>query len=323
MRLVLFADPELACSVGLLAACLRAAAGRGDVEVVAVVDTARAPPPPLRAPRAIAAWALRAVLNANTAAAPERPPLVRSSSSLARRRRVPLLAPRVAGVNDRSFVESLQRLEPDAAIALMVAQIFHAPLLAAVGTPVNFHDGLLPYYQGVAATGWSIYDGAPRSGFSFHLMSEQVDRGRVLLQDAVPLGPTSATAPVVRAKTRLAATRVNALFDLLSAPARGAEPTDEPGSSFSRADLRAIRTVEAPEQLSLAELERRLRAFEILDLTLAGRRWRTTALRRVGRRPRDRRLAFTTADGVAVEPSRLLHLPPRAYRALGRAIRSA
>jgi methionyl-tRNA formyltransferase len=316
MRLAVFADPAMASSISLLSGALKAAASSGgEVEVVAVIDTARTPPPRLRLPRTLASSALRRLANLNTAAEPEDSALV-SCDWLARRHRVPLLAPRAAGVNDPGFVESLQPLRPDAAIALMVAQIFREELLAACGTPVNYHNGLLPNYQGVAATGWSIYERAAESGFSFHLMSREVDQGPILLQDAVPLLPSSAAAPVERAKTALARARLGELFALLRAGEPRAVAQQEPGSSFSRADLGAIRTVEQPSRLTLAELELRLRAFEIVDLTLAGERWRVTALRRVGRRARNPRLAFTTADGVRVEPSRVWHLPPVAYRAL-------
>ncbi|HEV2975832.1 MAG TPA: formyltransferase family protein [Solirubrobacteraceae bacterium] len=323
MRLILFVDPAMANGMDLLAACLQLAAVRNELEPIAVVDTALAPPFRLELPRARGAWAARRLLNVNTRAEPRDAPPRASVTSLARRRRIPVLAPRAAGVNDPRFVEAVERLEPDIALSLMVSQIFRAPLLAACGTPVNYHPGLLPDYQGVDPTGWSIYRGEPTSGFSFHLMSEQIDRGPILLQGAVALGPSSVTAPVERAKTRLARSRLNELFDLLARPLAGARRQDRPGSSFSRADSAAIRDVEQPERLTLAELELRLRAFEIVDLTLAGRRWRTTALRRARRRARSGRLAFTTADGVAVEPSRVLHLPPLTYRTLLPAIRSA
>ncbi len=320
MRLLLFVNPTMANSMGLLASCLRLGATRRDVEPVAVVDTASAPLP---LARMRAAWALRRLCNLNTAAVPEDAPPRASVGSLARRHGIPVLTPRAGEVNDPGFVESVRELEPDVAISLMVDQIFRGPLLAACGTPVNYHPGLLPHYRGIGATEWSIYRGERSSGFSFHLMSEQIDRGPALLQGSVALGPTSAAAPVERAKTRLAHARLGELFDQLVARGDHGGVDEGPGSSFSRADLRAIRTVEQPHELSLAELELRLRAFEILDLTLDGRRWRTTALRRVGRRPRNPALAFTTADGVAVEPSRMLHLPPLAYRTLGGAIRSA
>lgn len=317
LRLVPFVDPDQPSSVALLAAILKTAAARPDIEVVAIVDAAYAAPSasPLRVPRALARWGALRAFNLNTRAEPSVPVALSTCASLARRRRIPVLAPRRRGVNDQGFVGELAALEPDAAIGLMVGQIFRAPLLAACGMPINYHDGALPDYRGVAATSWSIYERASRSGFSFHVMTEDVDRGPILLQGAVTLGPRAALWPVERAKTRLASSQLDRLFDLLASGAGSTRGQVGPGSSFSRADLLAIRTVEAPSALTVEELELRLRAFETLELTLSGEPTNATALRRIGRRPRSRRLAFTSADGVWLEPSRIGHLPPGVRRA--------
>ncbi len=317
LRLAAFADPDEASSMSLLSAILAATARRADIELVAIVDAAFLPPSssPLRIPTALARLAARRLFNLNTAAQPAVPSLAASCAVLARRRRVPLLAPRERGVNDSGFVEQLRALKPDVTMNLKVGQIFRAPLLAACGTPVNYHDGLLPLYQGVAATSWSIYERAARSGFSFHLMTAQVDRGPILAQGAIELGPGAALWPTLRAKTRLACAQVGGVLERFAAGAVSPREQTAEGSSFSRADLRAIRTVEEPGALSLAELELRLRAFEALELTIAGQRVNTTALRRVRHRPRGRRLAFVSADGVWLEPSRIAHLPPAVSRA--------
>jgi Formyl transferase len=324
LRLVVFVDPNLAASVAMLAGCLRTAAARQDIEVVAIVDTARQPASPLRLPRALAGWTLREICNLNTGARPEHPPLFTSCDSLARRRRVRVLRPRDRGVNDPDFIATIERLRPDATIALMVSAIFRSPLLAACRLPLNYHNALLPRYRGVGATGWSIYEGDAESGFSFHQMIEQVDGGPILLQGSLPIGPRASAAPLERAKTALASSRLNELFDRLVGGSTGATEQHGPGSSYNRAALREIRTVARPQELTLAELELRLRAFETLELTLdGGSSWSTTALRRARPRARKNPLAFTTADGVPVQASRLNHLPPALYRPLRPIIKAA
>jgi len=316
LRLLAFVDPDQTSSVTLLAAVLKTAAARPDIEVVGVVDAAYQPPSssPLELPRALARWSMRRAFNLTTEAEPSAPVLLASSASLARRRRIPLLAPRERGVNDPGFVGEIGALEPDASISLMVGQIFRAPLLDACRAPINYHDGLLPQYKGVAATSWSIYERASRSGFSFHVMTEEVDRGPILLQGSVALGANATLWPTERAKTRLACAQLGKLFDLLASASKAAKAQNGHGSSYSRADLRTIRTVADPGTLTLAELQLRLRAFEALDLTLAGRGVNTTALRRIGQRAHDRRLAFRSADGVWLEPSRIGHLPAAVSR---------
>lgn len=314
VRLILFVDPDSESSVGLLGACLKRAAARDDLQVAAVVDTARAPASRMRLPVVLGGRLLRGLSNLNTAAQPTGRPLLATCSAHARRHRIPLLAPHERGVNDERFLETLGRLAPDATIALMVEQIFKAPLLAACARPINYHNGLLPDYRGVAATGWSIYQEAPRSGFTFHEMTAGIDAGPILLQGAVALRADAVLARVEREKTRLAASMIDGLFDLLSSPSAPlAQPQGGTGSYFSRADLGAIRLIDDPETLTLTELRRRLRAFEKLELTIGGERFTVTEVRALGRKRAGRAPAFVTADGVRVAASRLNHLPPALY----------
>jgi methionyl-tRNA formyltransferase len=316
LRLIPFVDPDQPSSVTLLAATLKAAAARADVEVVAIVDVAFQPSSssPLRLPRALARWGALRAFNLNTHAEPSVPVLLWTCESLARHRAIPVLAPGQRGVNDPAFVESLRALAPDAALSLMVGQIFAAPLLEVCGKPINYHDGLLPRYQGVAATAWSIYERAGSSGFTFHVMTEEVDRGPVLLQGAVDLAPDAALWPTARHKTRLAGTHLGALLELLACGPMTPRAPAGLESRFTRADLEAVRVVAEPDALTAEELLRRLRAFETLELTLSGERANVTELHQISRRRRTGRLAFTSADGVRLEASRIGHLPPAVRR---------
>lgn len=315
LRMVLFVDPDMANSMALLAGHLQNAAERDDIEVVAIVDTAPDPPSRLELPRSLAVRGVHVVCNPIGGTGKTQRPLLSTCAALARRWRVPVLAPRKLGINDPEFVEMIRRLRPGVGISLMVAQIFRAPLLDACVVPLNYHPGLLPHYRGIAATGWSIYKGESQSGFTYHRMVEQVDRGPVLLQGTVPLGPRSIAAQTERIKTKVARSQLAPWFNILVAREfTGIKQTA--GSIFTRADERAIRTVEHPDQLSLEELDLRIRSFEYIYLRLAGREWAATALRRIGRLQRNRRLAFTTADDVSVQVSRLRHVPPVLYRTL-------
>jgi hypothetical protein len=313
-RLLLLADPTLDSSTALLRAALEAAAPRRDVEIVGVVDTARRPHAPLRAAKALGA---RVVKRAFTPRSPvglgHRP---RSTpAALARSHDVPLLAPDEPGLNDPRFVEHIGSVvRPDGALALMVSQIFGAPLLAACGTPANYHDGLLPAYRGVGATAWSVFRGDETSGFTYHRMTPGVDEGPILLQDAVPVPAEASTREVERAKTELAAARIDRAIDLIVAEHPGDAQLGT-ATTYSRADMAAVRTIRDPSALTWDEIRRRLLAFELLDIGLAGRRWAVTALSRAGRRPRSADLAFRTADGVVAEPTRCKHLPVPLYRA--------
>jgi methionyl-tRNA formyltransferase len=316
-RLLIFADPCSRTSTRLVAAALDAVAGRPGIDVAGIVDTASRAPSRAGLPREAAArLALRAFNRRGLATGVDRRPLT-SLRRLARRQGVPLLAPREAGVNDAGFVAEVRALRPDAGLALMVPKIFGRELLAACGLPANYHNGLLPGYRGVAATEWSVYAGAERSGFTFHRMTAGIDEGPVLLQDAVRVPGGWLPGDVERAKTALAASRMGAAIDLLVAHAPGIE---QEGTSrrFTRAETAAIVAVGDPASLTWDELERRVRAFEAAELEIAGERWPVTRLRRLRTADRGGPLAFTTADGVRAQPSRCMHLPTAIYRGLRR-----
>jgi methionyl-tRNA formyltransferase len=217
-------------------------------------------------------------------------------------------------VNDPGFVEALRSsVRPDAAIVLMVGQVFSRPLLTACGVAVNYHAGSLPDYRGVGSTSWSVYNEEPRSGFVYNRLTEGLDEGPVLLRDSVEIPPETTAAQVERAKTERASARFDEALDLLMAGVPGYDQHGE-AVMFTRADLAAIRTVGDPSTLTWAELQRRLRSFEEIELDLCGERWKVTRVRRLRGRRRHRRLAFVTSDGVAAEPTRFRHMPRSIYR---------
>lgn len=68
---------------------------------------------------------------------------------------------------------------------ILSAEILRLPGVAAI----NYHDSLLPSYAGFNATSWAILDGATRHGITWHVMTEHVDAGVVLVQEEVEIAP--------------------------------------------------------------------------------------------------------------------------------------
>ena len=54
---------------------------------------------------------------------------------------------------------------------------------------VNIHPSLLPSFRGVDAVGQALAAGVTLAGCTAHLVSEEVDAGRILVQAAVPVLP--------------------------------------------------------------------------------------------------------------------------------------
>ncbi|MBD2305375.1 LLM class flavin-dependent oxidoreductase [Chroococcidiopsis sp. FACHB-1243] len=55
---------------------------------------------------------------------------------------------------------------------------------------INFHDSLLPKYAGLYATSWALLHGEQQHGITWHEVISDIDAGRILKQQIVPIEPT-------------------------------------------------------------------------------------------------------------------------------------
>jgi methionyl-tRNA formyltransferase len=317
-RAIVFADPGIYIGVHLARAFIDAAAARDDVEVVAFCDAAPVPFGRFAAAKALAARAAKRAFDAAH-------PLVRRPAfswlhRYLRARGIEYVVPPARNVNDDAFVgQTLPRLRVDLALVTASVQVFRWPLLAALPQAVNYHNGTLPAYRGLAATAWSVYRGESTTGFSYHRMTPGIDEGPVVVRGEIPVVPASSLAELEWTKTRLAAAAADRVLDALARGDPGV-PQTGPAGYRGRAELRAITTVDDPSALEWSELQRRLRAFTRLRLTIDGIARDVTRLRRADARGGSGRLAFVTADGVAAEADRLGFLPPLLHGALRRLV---
>jgi folate-dependent phosphoribosylglycinamide formyltransferase PurN len=316
-RLLLFGTSSSLISRRLLEAAVREAPA-GGLEVAAICETARQLPPParVRAPLRIGRLAARLLLGPDRDLPRANPPLW-TLETLARRAGVPYVVPPRRDVNDPAFVRSI-REELRARLALVAAcgQIFRRPLLDAFDAAVNYHNGLLPAYGGLMATGWSVYRGESRTGFTYHRMTVQVDGGPVLVQGSLPIFDGWSAGRLEAEKTRLAEAAMPEVIERMARRDPG-RPQVGPRLYFGRSDARRIRRVGDPSAVTEAELRRRLRAFGQLRLQVDGRPLPVTGL---GRARAGHPLAFRTSDGVLLRPTRLRELPPGLHSAVRRVL---
>jgi amino acid adenylation domain-containing protein len=83
---------------------------------------------------------------------------------------------------------------------------------------INYHDAPLPRYAGMHATSWALINQEPRHGVSWHVASEMIDGGDVLVQAEVPVEPGD-TALTLNLRCYEAA--VSSFRTLVSTLARG------------------------------------------------------------------------------------------------------
>lgn len=52
---------------------------------------------------------------------------------------------------------------------------------------INYHDSILPKYAGLNATTWAIINNEKEHGITWHIMTERLDAGDILLQESFPI----------------------------------------------------------------------------------------------------------------------------------------
>ena len=98
---------------------------------------------------------------------------------------IPVLQPEK--LRDETFLAELQALKPDLQIVVafrMLPQVVWA--LPPLGT-FNLHAALLPQYRGAAPLNWSIIHGDTETGVTTFFLDEQIDTGRIILQERIPI----------------------------------------------------------------------------------------------------------------------------------------
>jgi methionyl-tRNA formyltransferase len=111
-----------------------------------------------------------------------------SVAGAARRARVP--CERIPKVNDPGFHERLRERGIDLIVSIACPQRFGPRLLALPPRGcINIHGALLPRDQGLLPSFWVLANGESETGVTIHWMSEEIDRGDLLLQERVAIEP--------------------------------------------------------------------------------------------------------------------------------------
>ena len=98
---------------------------------------------------------------------------------------IPVLQPEK--LRDESFLAELKALKPDLQIVVafrMLPEVVWA--LPPLGT-FNLHAALLPQYRGAAPINWAIINGDKETGITTFFLDEQIDTGRIILQEHTPI----------------------------------------------------------------------------------------------------------------------------------------
>ena len=118
-----------------------------------------------------------------------------SVAALARSRGIETLEdPGASRIADR-----LRQVGPDFVFSFYYRRMLPPEILAAAKRGAfNMHGSLLPKYRGRAPVNWAVLHGETETGATLHEMTAQPDAGRIVDQQAVPIGPDDTAAEVFR-----------------------------------------------------------------------------------------------------------------------------
>ena len=101
---------------------------------------------------------------------------------------IPILQP--ANVNDPVVVDQIRQYRADLGVLIAYGQKI-GPVLINIFPRgiINLHASLLPKYRGAAPVNWAIISGERETGVTVMQISEQIDAGKILLQQRVSIEP--------------------------------------------------------------------------------------------------------------------------------------
>lgn len=106
--------------------------------------------------------------------------------------------------------------------------------LAPLGA-FNMHGSLLPRYRGRACVNWAVLSGETETGVTLHHMTARADRGRIVDQASVPIGPEDTAHDVFLKLIPLAGTVLRrSLPAILAGRAEGVEQDESRATTFGR-----------------------------------------------------------------------------------------
>jgi len=111
-----------------------------------------------------------------------------SVAKLAARHGIPVITP--DDPNTPEIIERVRQLAPDFLFSFYYRRMLSPALLSVPQRGAfNMHGSLLPQFRGRVPVNWAVIKGAAQTGATLHEMVEKPDAGRIVDQQAVPIGP--------------------------------------------------------------------------------------------------------------------------------------
>jgi methionyl-tRNA formyltransferase len=113
---------------------------------------------------------------------------------------IPVITPEDA--NAPEIVARIAEIDPGFIFSFYYRKMLSPELLAASRRGAfNMHGSLLPRYRGRSPINWAILKGESETGATLHEMTAKPDAGRIVAQEAVPIGADDLAVDVFRKMT--------------------------------------------------------------------------------------------------------------------------
>ena len=172
-----------------------------------------------------------------------------------------ILARYPASLRDAAAQAEFAALGADAAVVAAYGLILPPVVLAAprLGC-VNVHASLLPRWRGAAPIQRAILEGDSETGVTIMQMDEGLDTGGLLLQQTVPIEPTTTAGRLADQLALLGGELIVTALGRLAAGELSAQPQPETGATYAKKLSRDEARLDwrAPAE----RLERQVRAFD-------------------------------------------------------------
>ena len=104
-----------------------------------------------------------------------------------------------ASMKDNEFLEELKSINPEFIVVVAFGRILTNSILDVPKKyPINLHASLLPKYRGASPIAWAIINGEKETGVTTMVISERLDEGDMLLQEAVKIEEDDTTVSLAR-----------------------------------------------------------------------------------------------------------------------------
>lgn len=108
--------------------------------------------------------------------------------------------------------QRIMELHPKIIFSIGNQYIFQ-PRIIACCPIINYHNALLPFHPGRNAEAWTIYEQDPVTGVTWHLVSERVDKGSIILQKEIILDDTITSVKLLQKQSKLAMSMFQEIFN--------------------------------------------------------------------------------------------------------------